>query len=62
MAKRKKAKVVDEIAAAQALEAKADKKQGPIEAKCEVCGYEVEVLHLRKNGCPSCGHAGLVAK
>ena len=55
-------KVVDEIAAAQKKEAALDKKLGPVDAKCEVCGFEVEVPNLRKSGCPSCGHAGLVAK
>lgn len=51
-----------EVKAAKLKEAKEDKKRGPIDAKCEICGYEVKVPHLRKNGCESCGHAGLREK
>ena len=52
----------DEIAEAKAKEAEEDEERGPILAKCEVCGFEVEVPHLRKSGCPKCGHSGLRAK
>ena len=51
-----------EVAEAKEKEAAEDKKRGPILAVCRVCGGESEVAHLRKNGCPLCGHAGLVAK
>lgn len=32
------------------------------DAKCQVCSAEFEEVDLRKNGCPACGHAGLVKK
>lgn len=51
-----------EIDAARAKEAEEDAARGPIEAHCVVCGIDVEVPHLRKNGCPKCGHSGLRAK
>ncbi|MBI4151613.1 hypothetical protein HY496_01470 [Candidatus Woesearchaeota archaeon] len=39
-----------------------EKKADGVDAKCEICGFEVVVPNLQKNGCPHCGRAGLRAK